>query len=160
MKCSRLVAPAVLFLPFLFGAGDAPLDRATLRGLTAVNVVLDKLDPELEKQGLTRNDLQARLEGRLQDAHIKLDQNATDFVALRVTSVKGNRGPFGLSLTIAVYQPVTLTRDKNLKTAAATWEVETVVVADAKVLRQAAMESVDDLAARFVTAWRSVNSNL
>src|SRR5260370_4137792 len=159
MRCIRFLLAALLFLPFATqGAGDAPLDRATLRGLKAVNGVLDRVDPKLEKQGLTRNDLQSRLEARLQDAHVTIDQSATDFVALRVTSVRANRGPFGLSFTIGVYQPVVLVRDKNIKTSASTWEVETVVVEDPKTLRQASMETVDELADRFVTAWRSVNS--
>jgi hypothetical protein len=138
-------------------AGDAPLDRATLRGLKAVNVVLDRLAPELTQEGLTQQDLQTRLETRLRDAQIPLDTTAPEFVGLRVTSVRGNRGPFGLSFTLAAYQPVTLVRDKNVKTAAPTWDVETVVVADPKVLRQASLESVDELAGRFISAWKSVN---
>jgi len=144
-------------------AGDAPLDRATLRGLKAVNVVLDQLDPEVEKQGLTRTDLQARLEARLKDGQIPLDPSAPDFVGLRVTSVRAGRGAlalrgaFALCITLAVYQPVALSRDQHVRTAAATWDVESVLMADPKAIRQASMDTVDELVGRLASAWREVN---
>jgi hypothetical protein len=74
-----------------------------------------------------------------------------------MTAVRDNRGPFAVAITIGAYQPVVLTRDKNLKTATQTWEVDTVLLADAKQLYRGAMDSIDELAARFVTAYRSVN---
>ena len=76
---------------------------------------------------------------------------------MRVTSVRGGRGPYALSLTIGLYQPVILSRDKNTRTATQTWEVETILIADSKQLYRATMETVDELADRFVSAFRSVN---
>ena len=35
-------------------AGDAELDRATMRGLKAVNVVIDRIDPQLPKEACRR----------------------------------------------------------------------------------------------------------
>ena len=128
-----------------------------------MNVVLDRLDPEVEKQGLTKNGLQERLEARLKDAGVPLDASALDFVGLRVTAVRTGRGAFALrgtfalSFTIAVYQPVILTRDQTIRTSAATWEVESVVMADPKAIREASLDTVDELAGRLVSAWREVN---
>jgi hypothetical protein len=151
-------AAALLVLPAVtVAAGDAPIDRATLRGVKAVNIVLDQIDPELQKDGLTAADLEARLDARLQDGHMNVDRNATEFVGLRITAARQNRGPLAVSFAIGLYQPVTLVRDKTIKTATATWEVEGIVLAPPKVLRQASMETIDDLAARLVKAWRSVN---
>jgi hypothetical protein len=151
----------LLLLSFIgivaLAAGDAPLDRATLRGLKAVSIVLDPLDAELQKQGLTAQDLKTRLEERLRAANIAVDASASEFVGLRVAQVRGNRGPFALSFTLGAYQPVILVRDQNIKTATSTWEVETIVVADVKALREASLESIDDLAGRFASAWHSVN---
>ncbi len=153
-----ILFPALLTAAAAFlWAGDAAIDRATLRGLKAVNVVLDPLAPELQKSGLTRIDLQTRLENRLRDAQIPVDPSAAEFLGLRITSVRGNRGPFAAAFQLALYQPVVLVRDRNSKSASPTWDVETVVMADPKVLQQAANDSIDDLAGRFVTAWRSVN---
>src|SRR5262249_8235511 len=140
----KLLAAACLPL-MLLGAGDAALDRATLKGLTALNVVIDHIDPELEKEGLTRSILMERLEGKLQSVGVDLDRNATAFLALRVLQVRDRKGPYAVCMVIAVYQPVTLTRDRNMKTATATWEVETILMADPKLLYKAAISSVDEL---------------
>ena len=62
-----------------------------------------------------------------------------------------------MSITIGLYQPVVLVRDAKVRTATQTWEVETILMADPKQLFRASMESVDELADRFVAAFRSVN---
>ena len=151
------VLSIALALP-LGGAGDAALDRATLRGLMAVNVVIDPVAPEIQKEGATENGLRTRLEQRLRDAGIQVDTASTEFVALRLTSARAARGPYAIAVAIGLYQPVALVRDRNVKTATQTWEVETVALADPKLVYRACMDSVDDLAGRFVTAYRSVNA--
>src|SRR5260370_14031907 len=147
---------SALALP-LGGAGDAPLDRATLRGVMAVNVVIDPVVPEIQKEGVTIDGLRMRLEERLRDAGIQIDTTSTEFVALRLRSVRAARGPFAIAVTIGLYQPVTLVRDPNVKTATATWEVDTVILADHKQCDRPSLNSADELTGRFVTAHRSVN---
>ena len=140
------------------GAGDAALDRATLRGLTAVNVVVDKLDAQIEGAGVTASAVRARLEDRLRAANITIDESKPEFMAVRMTGVRANRGPFAVAVTLGAYQPVTLSRDPKIKTATQTWEVETVLLAEPKQLYRATMDTIDELAGAFVTAYRSVNS--
>ena len=139
------------------GAGDAALDRATLRGVMAVSVVIDPVAQEIQDLGATDEGLRSRLEERLRDAGVKVDPASREFVALRLMSVRAARGPFAIAATIALYQPVTLVRDSKVRTATQTWEVGTVVLADAKQVQRACLDSVDELAARFVTAYQSVN---
>jgi hypothetical protein len=79
-------------------------------------------------------------------------------VALRLASVRAARGPFAIAVSIGLYPPVTLVRDRNLKTATQTWEVDAVMLADAKQVHRACMDSVDELAGRFLTTYRSVNA--
>ncbi|HEY1496940.1 MAG TPA: hypothetical protein VGF49_20440 [Candidatus Solibacter sp.] len=151
---------SVLLMAFVLpvgGAGDAALDRATLRGVKAVNVVIDPVAAEIQKEGARADVLRTRLEERLRDAGIPVDTAANEFVALRLTSVRAARGPLAIAATIGLYQPVVLVRDRNIKTATQTWEVETVVLADTKQVYRACMDSVDELAGHFVTAYRSVN---
>jgi hypothetical protein len=156
----RRIFLALVFLllpPATRAAGDAPLDRATLRGLKSVGIVIDVLDPELEKLGVTADMLTARLTARLKVARIHVDQASTEFVGFRITAVRAGRGPFALSLTIGLYQPVILSRDSAIRTSTPTWEVETVLMADPKVLATACDETAGDLADRFVAAYRAVN---
>lgn len=128
-----------------------------MRGLKSVAIVIDRLDPELVRQGLTQAFLQSRLENRLHDAAIPLDKNAGEFVGLRVIHVRGGRGPYALCLSVGLYQPIQLVRDRNVRTATQTWEVETVLMAEPKQLMEASLSSIDELADSFVAAWRSVN---
>jgi len=155
---------AVLVLtPVMHAAGDAPLDRATLRGLGSVGVIIDPIDPDLVKEGLTPDLLQKRIEGRLRDAGIAVDPSAHEFVGLRILQVRAQRGsftqrpPYAVCVSVGVYQPVELIRNKDLKTATETWAVETVLMADPKVVSREALNSVDELADRLVAAYRSAN---
>lgn len=148
----------VLALP-LAGAGDAPLDRATLRGVAAVNVVIDPVSPEIQKEGVTTDGLRMRLEEGLRNGGIQIDTAGTAFLALRLRSVRAARGPLSIAITIGLYQPVTLVRDPTVKTATATWEVDTVILADTKQVYRACMDLADELTGRFVSAYRSVNES-
>jgi|SRR5579872_4132163 len=151
--CVLLTAAAMT----LGGAGDAALDRATLRGLKGIHVVLDPVAPELEKEGASADALRGYLEKRLREGGVPIDAASTEFVALRLTSVRAARGPFAVAMIIGLYQPVSLVREPKIKTATQTWEVDTVVLAEPKQVYQACMDSVDDLAGRFATAYHSMN---
>ena len=147
----------VVFLPAADGAGDAPLDRGTLRGLKALSVVIDPIVPQLDRAGLTATVLQHQLEARLRHGGVTVDQAAVEFLGLRVSSAQIRRGPYSLCLSIGLYQPVILSRDKDIRTATQTWEVETLMFAQPKALVQSSTDALDQLADRFVNAWRSVN---
>lgn len=156
---SRTLLIAVLLaLPAIAPAvGDTALDRSTLRGLAAVSVVVDKLDPQLQKAGITEDTVRARVEDRLRAADIPVDPQRPEFVGVRITGVRDNRGPFAAAVTLAAYQQVALSRDAKIRTSTPTWEVQTVLLAEPKQLYRAAMDSIDELAAGFVAAYRSVN---
>ncbi len=154
---ARLLSSVLLAASLLRASGDAAIDRATMRGLKSVNVVLDPLATELTKAGLTQTELQTRLASRLKDAGVPVDPSATEFVGLRIMSVRNNRGPFAVAFNLGLYQPVVLVRDPNLKSAIPTWDIETVLLCDPKTLLDATMDTIDELAGRFAAAWRSVN---
>jgi len=158
MYLRMLLLAALLALPYASsGAGDAPLDRATLRGLKSVNVVIDRLDPKLEDAGLTAPILEARIEEHLRRGGVAVDKSAVPFLGLRVLEVRANHGPYALSLEMGVYQPVLLVRDPGIRTATQTWEADTVLMAGPRELNEAALDSVDELTDGFTAAWRSVN---
>jgi hypothetical protein len=153
----RLLA-AILLLPAgSHAAGDAPIDRATLKGLKGVAVVVDRIDPEMEKLGVTRDVMLARLLARLQARHIAIDPAAAEFVGLRITAVRASHGPLAISLTMGLYQPVLLSRDRAMRTSTQTWEVDSVLLADPKILITACRESADELADRFAAAFLAMN---
>jgi len=152
-----LLAAFLLLPPAAKPASDAPLDRATLKGLIKVGVVVDVIDPELEKLGLTREVMLSRLLARLQARHIRIDPGATEFLGLRIVAVRNSRGPFALAMTLGFYQPVLLVRNRDVRTSTQTWDVETVLMADPKYLVTACSESSDELADHFAAAFLGAN---
>lgn len=147
----------VTFLGTCGLAGDAPADRASLRGLRGVKIVVDPPGPELENQGLNALDLQTRMENRLHRAEIAPDQAAVEFLGLRLIAVRENKGAYAVCLALGLYQPVSLERDRTIKGVPETWSTESVVLVRPKQLSQAAAETVDQLVDQFIAAYRSVN---
>src|ERR1051325_4919345 len=132
----RLTMGFAIWMACASAAGDAALDRATMRGLKAVGVVIDHVDPQLPRDGVTGDSLRGRLEARLKDAKIPVEAGAPEFVGLQITAVRGGKGPYAVSYTIGLYQQVALKRDAAVKTVTKTWEVETILMADPKTLVQ------------------------
>ncbi len=139
------------------GAGDAALDRATLRDLKSISVVIDRIDPELVKEGFAQEIFRGRIEDRLQNAGLPVTSKSTEFLGLRLLHVRGRRGPYALCVSLGLYQPVILVRDAKLRTATQTWEVNTVLMAEPSIVYSASLDSVDELVDRFIAAWRAVN---
>lgn len=148
---------ALALAPALFAAGDEPIDRATLRGLKAVSVVVDPLDAELQREGLSTSVLRRQVEARLERAGITVDANAVDFVGLRVLAAQAKRTSVAISIDLGVYQTVVLARDKQTRTATETWAVRSVVLSPPKQVSESTAETVDQLVQQLITAYRSVN---
>jgi hypothetical protein len=153
----------ILFLGFLsffcaiLTAGDAALDRATLRGVSGINVVIDQLDPQLEQAGLTKEVLRNRIVDKLRIANIMVDTNSNVFLGLRVDGMLPKKGPDALCFALGFYQPVILSRDAKIRTATLTWDVRTVLMVAPKPMVQSALNTIEQLTDQFVSAYRSVN---
>lgn len=153
----RFLPLLLLLQPLSHAAGDAALDRATLKGLKNIGVVIDRIDPELVKQGFDRVAMQSRIDVRLRKAGLPVAENSNEFVGLKLLQVREGRGPYALCVSVGLYQPVVLARDAKIRTATQTWEVNTVLMAQPKVLYAASLDSIDELVDRFIAAWHAVN---
>src|SRR5258708_660672 len=108
-------------------ASDSTADRETLRGLKAIKVVVEGVTPDLEHEGLSRDQLQIDIEEQLRKAGINVDRSANEFLGLGIISGRLKEGlanvvnvitaPFSLS----VYQVVTLNRDECITAVAESW---------------------------------------
>ena len=145
-------------------ASDTSMDRATLRGLQAVKVVVDPLGSELEREGLDANRLRGSIEQKVRDAGIKVDNDVNEFIGLSISFAQAGKkvlsikkGPFSLTISLGVYQVALLTRDMATKTVVETWGVEKTAAAAARGLDRDVSSAVDDLVDQFVKAYLSVN---
>ena len=152
-----LVALLALAAPLMDGAGDAPIDRTTLRGLKTVGVVVDKIDAQLQNEGLTPQSIESEIEGRLKSAGIPVDKNSREFLGVKIWGVRAKKGPYSLAVVLGLYQPVILSRDQTIRTATETWEARTIASADPKAISGASLNAIDLLVDQFAQAWKSVN---
>lgn len=155
------ILPLLLFLtlsPHSGVSSDAPLDRATLRGLKAVKAIVDSPDGDaLQQAGLTTAKLAGQIEQRIAKAGIPVDPNAREFVGLRVTFAHAKKTDYALGLTLAVYQNVSLSRDPAMKTMAETWSGESILLVPPRMLGEAVANTLDQLVDQFIAAYRSAN---
>src|SRR5207245_7640887 len=100
----------LLFIPgFRCLAADSSMDRATLRGLTAVKIVIDQPPPEMEQEGLDRDHLRSTIEQKLRNGGIKIDNDAVEHLGLPSASARtGRRISHYLSLYLGLSQYVLL----------------------------------------------------
>lgn len=145
-------------------AGDDANDRATLRGIRTVCVVVEVIHrADGQKSRLTSAMFESDLEGALSDAGLRIDANAIPCVYLKVRPLQALAGrgrPLGLyavDFSIDFFQTVSLARDPSVKTFAPTWSLENMATIPAGELSRAAREITADLTQKFVAAYKSVN---
>lgn len=170
MKGKHKLSRVLILLGLLFGTGPAGVasgderDRATLRGIKAISVVVERIDdPEIRKSGLRDDLVQGDAELKLQQAGIEVNSNAMQLlyvVVKPVQAVTRNRrsvGLYAVSFRLECLQTVTLLRDPSVKLSAPTWSVENVAVIPAGELSRGSKEILTDLLDKFINAYRSAN---
>jgi hypothetical protein len=144
---------------------DREPNRQTLRGLQGVRVLIEDLEPEIERSGLTKNQLQKDVEGKLRDAGIKtLTQEECSktpgepylYVNINLNAGKAGDEKYSYSVDIGVIQGVRLQRDPRQKTYAVTWSTGGVGSIEKEFVSRLS-DSVEDLVNVFIKAYLSVN---
>jgi hypothetical protein len=158
---SRFLAAALLLTPIAC-ASDDKTDRATLKGIKAVCVVVE-VSAEAIRGGVDKDKLQSDVEGRLQQQGAPFDKNATTCVYLNVRALQamGGKGKplplYAADFRLELLQTVALLRDPASKTFAPTWSSENMTTVPAADLGETAFEIVASLVDQFVAAYKSAN---
>ena len=134
------------------------MDRATMRGLKAVKVVVDAATPEMERIGLSQEHLRTDIEEKLRGAGINVNNDAQEFLGLGISTSPARKGPQPLSMDLALYQVVQLNRNKTTRTVAPTWSLQRVLLLPARQMGRIVPDAMDDLVSQFIQAYREVNS--
>ncbi len=147
-------------------AGDTPSERATLKGLTGLHVIVERIDPDAERDGLTRSALQTDVELKLRQAGIGiLDARAVSpgnpYLRLNVVAVKGSTEIYPkfyiVGIELQLNQEVYLGRNPSVLTFAVTWSARgRVGVYEAGNL-PAAREPARDIVDEFIKAYVAAN---
>lgn len=151
--CGILVAHAM--------AQDLEANRATVRGLDAVFVAVEKLDPESRAHGLSEDQVRKEAEAHLSGAGLVIrsrgeyDVNPDKaMIYIRISSMKD--GPcFAFTVHLALRQEVMLVRNPEISIVTETWSAGGVGAIPDKNLKAAALEAVNSYIDRFIRAWKA-----
>jgi hypothetical protein len=142
-------------------AADEELSRATLRGLKGVYVAVEDLDPEIERDGLTRSQIQTDVKLKLRQAGIKVlseeewkREKGSPYLYVNAHIMKVMNGVYIFNITTEFIQEVHLVRNSDIKAPAAIWSAEILGISDhVTEIRDPAKDRVD----KFIDAYLSVN---
>lgn len=154
-----------LFLESSILAINGLSNRATLRGLKGIGVLVEKLPLEVEQEGLKRDQLQMEVESKLRTAGIKVltKEEASGasgepylYININVNIAKTESDTYPYSIDLLFIQKVSLLRDPKLTSYAVTWSTGGVGSIGKPILSQL-RESVEAMVDVFVNAYLMEN---
>jgi hypothetical protein len=128
-------------------AGDG-FERASLRGLVAVQVVVEDLAADIIQDGLTREHIRQVVEQQLAQGGISVVQQAEHAFYIHLGTAKTDTGSYSYALSFQLLQLVMLFRDPGILTWGTTWSFDLV-----GSLASDNLSAMDGLLSRGVTAF-------
>jgi hypothetical protein len=144
------------------------MDRKSLRGLHGIGGVVEALQPDAERDGLTKSQIKTDVELKLRQAGMHVLTTAESFTVpgspylyINLNTTKndvlyGALSTYAFSLQVALKQDVRLTRDSDLQGSAPTWETHTLGTVGANNL-QDTRRVLGDLLDRFSNDYLAEN---
>ncbi|MBI4628075.1 MAG: hypothetical protein HY729_05150 [Candidatus Rokubacteria bacterium] len=155
----------LLVVPRATNAVDNESERATLKGLPGVLVLVEDMNPEVERAGLARATLQTDVELKLRQAGIAV-LSTTEMLAapgyphlyLNVATGAPRTAPglYVYSIQLSLKQQVVVVRNTAVSLAS-TWSTTAKFGTVGADRLSSVRESVRDQVDKFINAWLSVN---
>ena len=140
-------------------ADDTPEERATLKGIKAVKVVVRDLHPDAQADGLTADQLQSEVEARLRKAGVTASPSAKASLTVTVNTSGRENGWYFFVIEVNLTQPVALVRDRKSIILAATWRLGNFGDVAAQDLARFVRETLAGQVDMFIQAYREQNPN-
>ena len=157
-KTTVLLAAMLMSAMPVLSANDSPEERASLKGLGAISLVLEDPGSAAQKYGLTAMRLENEIRQRLQQAGITVRQEADPYLYVQITLVDGgNALPVAYSIQVTMMQEVALPRGLNAHFQGPTWWQSSVGMAGADRVGQSVGARVQEFVDQFVKAYQSAN---
>ena len=140
-----------------------PTGRDTLRGLPGVEIMVEPIEPALERAGLNAREIRADVGRQLEAGGVTVYASQTDnpssakpYVYVQVVGVALDRQAFAIELQVHLRQtlrsPVTGSNIVN----AMTWDQHTVMVTPSGRM-DGVRSAIREAVAEFVTDWQAVH---
>jgi hypothetical protein len=164
IRARRIVSAIVVLvlLPVVVWGFENKRTRETLRGINGVSVVVEAIEPEIEKAGLTREQIKTDVEQKLfvKGLNVLTPETGGAFLYVGLLIVKHEKLSSYFQVDLYLYtielklnQGVFLERNKK-PTTATTWSIVALGAnKDVGVIRNAIKGCVDI----FLSSWLSVN---
>lgn len=161
-----LVVFILLTSKFPLSAINGRSNRATLQGLKGIGVLVENLPPEVEKEGITKNQLQIEVELKLREAGIKVLSREEClktpgepylYININVNTAKTESDIYPYSIDVMFIQKVSLVRDPQQTTYSVTWSTGGVGSVS-KQLMNPLRSSVSDIVNVFIQAYLAENT--
>jgi hypothetical protein len=140
-------------------ASDTQAERQSLKGLESISVLIESVEPELERDGIVASQLKTDVESRLRESGIRVSNlPEAVFVYVAVKALKRSAGSgYVYTVTLEVEQPVTVDRTgQSLR--GSTWSApSTVGIVPLDRASPVVREVVRDQVDKFINAFLAVN---
>jgi hypothetical protein len=160
---TKILLLAGLLLIVTITEAHATQDRDKLKGLSGVLVVIEALNPDLERGGVAQAQLKTRVEVKLRQAGIRV-LTPTEFLTipdsaylyLNLTSVQvtPDRPIYALFLSLEVHEPVIIRRNKETSFGATTWNTGKLLVFSTT---RSIQDRLGDLVDEFINDYLAAN---
>ena len=150
------------YIPELSAQTYVTEERETLRGLRGCCVLIESLDKEIVRAGLTRSVLKTDVELRLRKAGItvlteeqSLRTPGGPYLYVNINAIKIERTDlFVYDAEVEFIQNVILSRNRSIETGATTWDHSfTGITPNLRTIRESVRDSID----RFMNDYLAVN---
>jgi len=163
---SMMVCCMLVVKPAVYGI-DTELTQRTMSGLQGISVMVEELQPNIQKYAqrfnLTKEQLQKEVEQRLMKAGIRVLNGDTwlktpgrPALYVNVNTHEYEKYWYAFDITVNLNQIVTPEANPKLKTLASTWDISMTGVANIGTLN-VIRSSVEALIDRFIRAYQTVN---
>jgi hypothetical protein len=160
-----LICIVTLFLASpLFGINGLS-NRATLKGLKGVGVLVENLSLEVEKEGLRKNELQLEVEFKLREAGINVLSKEESlkspgepylYINVNLNTSKTENEVYPYSIDMLFIQKVSLLRNPQQATYAVTWSTGGVGSITKQLVSQL-RSSVSEMVDIFIKSYHAEN---
>ena len=148
----------IVMVPVAHATGD----RDNLKGLKGVFLVIDPVSADLEKRGVTRDQLQTRLVEKLRQAGIGIlsvkEASRTPgqpILQLKVASVKRTTG-YGFLIQLWMNERVMFDRERDRIVHGITW-IQTTIEFDGDLQARGIYGSADEVLNEFINDYLAAN---
>jgi hypothetical protein len=140
-----------------------PTGRDTLKQLPGIELLVEPMEPEFERAGLTTNAIGRAVDARLRAAKIAVYSSQSEnpsiakpYLYVQVSGVAVGQQGFALALQVQLRQTVRSPVTNSNIVNAMTWDRQTVVFAQPNEVT-AVIPEIESLVAAFIKDWSAVH---